>query len=430
MGRKTEFKIDIKLSDIKIKKMSVDKNGDYHIYVSCDAKSAKCHKCKRVITKSHGQCKETIIEDLPIMDNQVFLHVKWPRFICTDCDENVTTSFRPDWLNETGILTKRYENYMLKNLINSTMKDVAEKFSTTEEVIEGVVNRNITTSIDWRKISISRMGVDEIALRKGHNHYLTIVSDLSTPKKIKILAVLDGRKKEEISPFFSSIPRHIWENLESVTIDMGASYFSTLKDYINNERAFNRLVTIDRFHVAKLLGEKVDKERKLELKKLKEEFKDDDVKMEKIKSTMWPFRHHFDDLGDEEKLKLGGLFELSPKLKECYELREELYHIFEMDLTKETAKIMIDAWCIMALSYSANNDRKNPFESFVKTYYNFQENILNYFIFRHTSGAVEGVNNKIKVIKRRGFGFRNVLNFTKRLFLDINLKNIYIPVSA
>ena len=57
----------------------------------------------------------------------------------------------------------------------------------------------------------------------------------------------------------------------------------------------------------------------------------------------------------------------------------------------------------------------------------FEENILNYFTNRISSGPVEGLNNKIKVIKRRGFGFRNIANFAKRLFLDINYKPILLP---
>ena len=65
--------------------------------------------------------------------------------------------------------------------------------------------------------------------------------------------------------------------------------------------------------------------------------------------------------------------------------------------------------------------------SFIETYEKFETNILNYFDNRVTSGPVEEQNNKIKVIKRRGFGFRNVLQFAQRLFLDINLRHDLLP---
>jgi transposase len=276
MAKKTRLSIDLGLSSIKIKKVIIDSHGDYHIYVSCTAISTSCHKCGQKITKSHGQCDESIIEHLPILDQRVFIHVKWPRFKCDNCDNNSTTSFKPKWLNDTGELTKAYEKFSLKFLINSTVKDVSEKLVTTEEVIEGVINRNIKTSIDWDQIRPKRIGMDEIALRKGHAQYLTILSDISMPKKINIIAVIKGRSKEDILPFLETIPKNVLLSLEAISIDMAGSYFSALKDVLNDNSYFNGIVTIDRFHVAKLIGDKVDKERKKVIKRLKKEFEDDE----------------------------------------------------------------------------------------------------------------------------------------------------------
>jgi len=424
LAKKTKFKIDLNLNSIKVKRVTIDSNGDYHIYVSCTANSTLCHKCGHKITKSHGQGDESIIEHLPIFDQRVFIHVKWPRFKCDKCDnDNSTSSFKPKWVNDTGNKTREYENYCLKFLINSTIKDVSEKLNTTEEIIEGIINRNIKTNINWMEIKPTIIGLDEIALRKGHSHYVTIISDLSDNKKIKILGVVDGNSKKDILPFLQSIPKEILLSLEGVTIDMGASYFSAFKELIDDVDRFNRIITIDRFHVAKLLGDKVDKERKKVVKKLKIEFENDDDKLESIKRTMWPFRHHRDDLSKDENDRLEKLFELAPSLKECYKLREELYKIFELEgISKEEAKEEIDEWCEKANLFETKGF--NPFTSFIKTYRNFEENILNYFTNRLSSGPVEGLNNKIKVIKRRGFGFRNIANFAKRLFLDINFKKI------
>ena len=97
----------------------------------------------------------------------------------------------------------------------------------------------------------------------------------------------------------------------------------------------------------------------------------------------------------------------------------------EKNITKADAREKIDQWCIDTEEYETKG--YNPFKAFVKTYRKFEEHILNYFTHRISSGAVEGLNNKIKVIKRRGFGFRNVLNFTKRLFLDINYRSVFMP---
>jgi len=243
LAKKTKFKIDLNLDSIKVKSVTIDSNGDYHIYVSCTANSTLCNKCGNKTTKSHEQCDESIIEHLPVFDQRVFIHVKWPRFKCDKCDkDNSTTSFKPKWVNNTGNKTREYENYCLKVLINSTIKDVSEKLNTTEEVIEGIVNRNIKANINWAEVNPTTIGIDEIALRKGHSHYVTIVSDLSDNKKVKILSVLDGNSRDDILPFLQSIPGKILFSLEGITIDMGASYFSALKALIKDVDRFNRIV--------------------------------------------------------------------------------------------------------------------------------------------------------------------------------------------
>lgn len=425
MTNQAMLAINLGLHSVKVDYVKTDSLENYHIYVSCTAESTTCYKCEKIITKSHGQCKETVIEHLPIFDQRVFIHVKWPRFLCTNCDKKTTTSFRPDWLNKTGELTVPYENYCLKMLINSTIKDVSAKIDTTEDILEGILNRKINTIVNWSNISLKVMGIDEIALRKGHSQYLTIISDLSDPKNIQLLTVLEGRTKEDVLPFLKSIPEKKLESLEEITVDMGGSFLSAVKELIGDPERFNKVVVIDRFHVAQLIGNKVDKERKKITKELKEEFENDLEKLELLKDTMWPFRHHLNDLNENENERLNNLFKLAPSLKVCYELREELYKIFEKKISKNEAKEKINEWSLKAGKYETKGF--NPFTSFIDTYKNYEENILNYFNHRVSSGPVEGLNNKIKVVKRRGFGFRNILNFTKRLFLDINYKPILLP---
>lgn len=419
MAKRT-FHVELKLSDIKVKSVKVDHIEDYHIYVSCTAVQTRCSSCGKVISTSHGQCKESVIEHLPILDCKVFIHVKWPRFICTDCDDT-TTSFRPHWVNKTGQMTVAYEDYVLKYLINSTAKDVAEKLSITEDIVEGIVDRRISLEVDWSQYSPDVLGFDEIAMRKGHKQYLTIVSDISMKGKTRVIAVLQGRTRDDILPFLRDIPDRVITNLQGICVDMSGSYFSALKERIGNQKLFEKLVTIDRFHLAKLLGEKVDKERKKILSQLRQEHAKNEATLEALKGTMWPFRHHPKDCTDEETAKLEELFHVEPHLRELRDLREDLYHIFETQHTKEEARNIIETWRETAKNHKA-------FTGFIQTYRGFEENILNYFVHRHSSGPVEGLNNKIKVIKRRCFGFRNITNFAKRIFLDVNYKPVLIPV--
>ncbi len=312
-----------------------------------------------------------------------------------------------------------------QNLTCISINDVADKLHTTEEVVEGIISRRVHTEIHWDLLSPIRIGLDEIALRKGHTQYLTIVSDTSVVHKIKILGVIKGRTKEDIFPFFKAIPKDRLLCLEAMTIDMSASYCPALKEVVGDIDTFTRIVTIDRFHIAKLLGDHVDKERKKVIRQLKEKYEDNADVLEKIKQTMWPFRHHEKDLSLEEQIRLHNLFELSASLKECYDLRESLFDIFDQELSKQQAEGKIDEWITVAEKYVTKGH--HPFKSFIETYKTYKPNILNYFSYRCSNGPVEGLNNKIKVIKRRGYGFRNIMNFARRIFLDINLKSMFIP---
>lgn len=418
---KNTLQIPLKLDSIKVIKSEYI-NNEYHIKVKCTAKSVQCDKCNKTLTKFHGSCEETIIEHMPLFDERVFIYVTWPRFYCPSCDK--TKSFKAKWVGSTGKYTERYEHFFMKMLTNTTVKDVAEKFNSTESIIEGLASREISTEVDWSQLNVKRMGIDEIALRKGHSHYLTIITDISEVGKTQILGVIDGRKKEDVIPFLKSIPRENLLAMEAICVDMGASFFMSLKEVINDDKIFESIVTIDRFHVSKILGKAFDEQRKFILKELTKKYAGDEEVLDVLKNSMWPLRHHFDDISDPLKEKVEKICDLSPDLKNCYKLREDLYAIFETNSTKDQARSLIQNWLEKAESLEVG--KQKPFASFVKTYRCFAENILNFFTLRASSGAVEGLNNKIKAIKRRGYGFRNVASFARRLFLDINKKSYYM----
>ncbi|MBF0362601.1 MAG: transposase [Oligoflexia bacterium] len=128
---------------------------------------------------------------------------------------------------------------------------------------------------------------------------------------------------------------------------------------------------------------------------------------------------HWDDLNVEEQEKLNKLFEYSSMLSTMYQFREELYSIFNKEISVEEAAKKLEEWCECAIFFE-------PFHSFVTTIKEHESSILNYFKNKRSSGPVEGLNNKVKGIKRRSFGFRNVINFTRRLFFDFNFANTYL----
>ena len=126
-----------------------------------------------------------------------------------------------------------------------------------------------------------------------------------------------------------------------------------------------------------------------------------------------PFRKKAEDLQPEESEVLNRLFEKSPSLAQAYQKREELSAIFEEKSTKEEAIGKLNEW-----KAEVEKSGLRCFEPFLTMLDNWKDEITNYFVRRESSGFVEGMNNKIKVLKRRCYGIFHIGNLFQRLYLD------------
>jgi transposase len=152
--------------------------------------------------------------------------------------------------------------------------------------------------------------------------------------------------------------------------------------------------------------------RKRECRRLKNELSE--TEYEQIKGVMWLVRRNNKDLTSDERKKLNLLFEYSPELKLAYTFREELTAIFEMQLTKDQAKQRLLKW-----ADKVRHSLLTCFDTFLTTLDNWLDEIANYFIKRLSSGFVEGLNNKVKTLKRRCYGILRVTTLFQRLYLDL-----------
>jgi transposase len=225
----------------------------------------------------------------------------------------------------------------------------------------------------------------------------------------RILAVLQDRKQETVKTFFSRIPTRVRKTVRAVCADMYDGFVKAAKEVFGDKVK----IIIDRFHVAKLYRKGVDTLRKAEMKRLKNTL----VKEEyaKLKNVMWILRKDTKNLLDEELDVLQLLFMHSPLLETSYKLSKELTYIFNEDRQRSRAKRNILAW-INRVKQSG----LGCFNTFLSTLEERMEEILNYFIHRQTSGFVEGLNNKIKVIKRRCYGILNPDHLFQRILLDLS----------
>ena len=399
-----EFPLD--LPEVRVLKTELEKR-QIVITVESTRPYAICSRCGEKTFEFHSYDAPIRIRHLPILEQRVFIELRPKRYRCPACDDHPTTTQRCDWYEPRAPHTKAFDQSLLRQLINSTVSDVARKQEVSYDSVLGAINRGVAQAVNWSEFTeLKVIGMDEIALRKGHRDFVVIVT-LRREDDIALLGVLPNRKKETVVAFLRSIPRDLRASIERVCTDMYEGYTNAVKEEIAQAR-----VVIDRFHVAKAYRECADKLRKNELRELKQELEDEEYKL--LKGTMWPFRHNPAELDAEQQKAVELLLECAPDLRKAYDLREELSAIFDAEHTKESGLRAITDWI-----KSVKQSGLECFNSFLTTLDNWLDEITNYFLDRQTSGFVEGFNNKIKVLKRRCYGMTNISHLFQRIRLDL-----------
>lgn len=402
------FQILLNLPDICVLQVTKTSRGEWIIRLESTLTSATCRRCGQAIDDFHSLGQLLRLRHLPIFDQAVFLELRPKRFRCLSCDSQPTSTQQLDWYEERSPNTKAYEQMALRLLINSTLADTARKLSVTQESIEGILDRHIATEVEWAEYeTLPLIGIDEIALKKGHRDFVAVITTPVEEGGVGILAVLKDRKKETVKSFFRTMPERLRGSIERVCTDLHEGFVRAVEEEVPEAK-----VVADRFHVAKGYGECADKARKQEMGKLKKQMTK--AEYEPLKGAMWPFRKRPEELTSEEGELLERVFAQSPVLRQVYEAREKVRSIFERELSKSGAQCALRAWI-----KEVKGEGLSYFDSFVTTLERWMDEITNYFLDRESSGFVEGFNNRIKVLKRRCYGIFKVGRIFQRLYLDV-----------
>ena len=388
-------------------KSEINQAGELIITIESTKPSTVCSHCGKVIRKIHGYDAWVEIRYLPVFGHPTYLRYRPKRFRCEDCEGRPTTTQNLDWHEPKSPNAYFYEQHILLQLVNATIEDVSIKENLNYDRVLGILERQISEKIDWSRLSqIGTLGIDEIALKKGHRNFVVIVT-ARQGSRISILAVLPDREKATVVDFLRSIPERLKKTITTACTDMYVGYTEAIREELSQVR-----LVIDRFHVTRAYRDCVDEIRKVELRKLKKELPVTDYEL--LKGNFWALRKHKSDLSPEEKKVLNKLFSHSTDLKKAYDLQNDLTAIFDAHLSVKSAKAKIDDWI-----EKVTKSGLRCFDSFLKTLESWKDPILNYFIARETSGFVEGFNNKIKVLKRRCYGITNIDNLFRRIYLDL-----------
>jgi transposase len=259
------------------------------------------------------------------------------------------------------------------------------------------LGKKTTTARQAKPIRV--LNIDEIALKKGHGNFVLV---LSAPEEGHVLEVLPDRERKTLETWLEGLAPQVKKAIKVVNLDMWEPYTLAVKAKLPHAR-----IVVDRFHVMKNLNHCLTLARREIQRNASNAVK------EQLKGSRWVLVKNQKDLNEKQRAKLESLYQASPELKACHQLKEQFRTIFETITDREQARSALLDWIKQVEKQSVT-----ALQSFLVTLKNWFELILNYFVERWTNAFAEGINNKIKLIKRRAFGYTNFDHFRLRILVE------------
>jgi transposase len=194
----TSARISIPLDIAKVDVIDTKhtRDGQFIITVESQEETTICGVCKETIQCNYGQGQAIRLRHLPILGQETYLIIRPKRGQCPTCLHNPTTTQQLDWYEQRSPHTRAYDQYLMKQLIGSTVADVSLKEKVGYEAVIGALQRQVASEVNWEEIdNLGTIGIDEVAHKKGRQSYRAVITARQDDGTVIILAVLENRKK-------------------------------------------------------------------------------------------------------------------------------------------------------------------------------------------------------------------------------------------
>jgi transposase len=346
----------------------------------------RCCQCGSPNVWVRGR-KERIFRTVPIGMKPTSIVLEVPRVSCLHCDANQQVKI--GFADPKKHYTRSFERYALELSRCMTIQDVADHLQIGWDTIKDIQAKNLQRRFAKPKLhKLKQIAIDEINIGKGH-HYLTIVLNLITGA---VVYVGDGKGVKSLEIFWKRL-RRARAKIQAVATDMSAAYIRAVRD--NIPKAVH---VFDHFHVIKLFNDKLTAFRR----QLYHEASTDHERSI-LKGTRWLLLKNPENLdeGRQELERLMAALRLNQPLAIAYYLKEDLRQIWWQP-DKRTARRVLRDWLARARASGIR-----MLMQFADTLEEHQEGVLNYYDYPISTGPLEGTNNKIQLMKRQAYGFRN-----------------------
>ena len=367
-------------------------SGDrFEVRVMYRREAVTCPRCGKVTAKEHDR-REQRKQDRRLRDKPVHLMLLKRRFRCCCCGKVFTEPDEVFGLRRRS--SRRFREHLGREALHQTVRRTARK----ERVGEGLVRRCVAEGVGRLlraregKEAPELMGLDEYSV-SGRRLYHTAICNLVDRE---VMEVVEGQGQQRVKEYLDKLVQP--ERVKAVAMDMHEPFRQAVRMCLPGAK-----VVADKFHLIRHINGAVDKVRS-------------DIqggnsrgKRRDLFQSRYTLLKGAERLRDWERNRLSSLFLRYPELKKAWELKEGFRQWYG-----QTDRIRAEA-ALTLLEEEIQSSCLPAFKGLLPMLTNWREEILNYFDYRITNGFVEGKNNRIKTIKRMGYGYRNTNNFRLRI---------------
>lgn len=358
----------------------------------------RCGGCGQASLSIHDT-EERWVKDLPILDCPTYLLVHRVRVACSRCGAKLEEL---PWLEPYARVTVRLAQNVARLCKVTSVKHAAEFYGLNWKTAKKIDKAYLLKELGPVDLSgVEQIALDEFAIHKGHR-YATVIID---PNVRRVLWVGRGHGREDIRPFFELLGEEGRKRIKAVAMDMNGAYEAEV-----NAQCPEAAIVYDLFHVVAKYGrEVVDRVRTAELHRLRQQEKARRV----IKNSRWLLLRNRQNLPRAERVKLTELLAANRKLMTVYVLKDDLKSLWDYRSPTWAWKFWLQ-W-----NERAVRSRIKPLMLFAQRLKTYLRGILSHCRWPLSTSVLEGINNKIKVIKRVAYGFRDDEYFFLKILRSI-----------
>ena len=381
----------LNLQDVSVKKSIFSKNS-IELWIECFKKPHICPRCGYSTSRVHDYYLRTF-NHIKIGSKSSISHYNRRRYLCTNCNKRFP---------EENSFVERFYRHS-NDVVHLVFDKLTDTYNFTQvgEITNMSAQNVIRLMTKFMPLFHNTntlppaIGIDEFRGNAGGNKFQVAITDLATHK---VIDVISARSEDALYHYFNNIVNK--NEVKLVTMDLSLFFKRIIQDNFKNAT-----IVADVFHYVRLMHFALDNVRKAVQTDLPK-----DMRIY-FKHSRYVLHKRTNELNVEQYQQLCRMLDYDENLRWAYSIVQKLFEVIdEQDPFKK--EFLFKEFMIYA-----QNCNLPQFNKHINTYFKWYKYIINSFHTNYTNGITEGLNTKIKTIKRNSFGFKNFNNFRLRILM-------------